>query len=40
MEPLMPRYANLILIAVVLVVIALALTGCGKFNPPWGGSRW
>jgi len=27
-------------IAVVFVLIAFTLTGCGKFNPPWGGSAW
>lgn len=29
-----------ILICLALLVIALAMAGCGKFNPPWGGSRW
>jgi hypothetical protein len=33
---------KLIWLTVVLggVVILLALGGCGKFNPPWGGSAW
>lgn len=22
------------------VLVASLLVGCGKFNPPWGGSAW
>lgn len=28
------------LIVIVAVIASSILTGCGKFNPPWGGSAW
>lgn len=31
---------HFVAIVVLSVLITLTLTGCGKFNPPWGGSAW
>lgn len=28
------------LLVVIAVIAANILTGCSKFNPPWGGSAW
>lgn len=29
-----------IIFALVLLVVLLAIPGCGGLNPSWGGSRW
>lgn len=37
----MPTNKQMILFSLATVtVIILLLGGCGKFNPPWGGSAW